>query len=418
MARIFRVTTTMIMTSRLRTNPPPAPEKVVMISRPIRRIALGLFLIGSFVGGRADEPGVRAAPSRPRVTVSPPARAPVKSVAPYRASASAKKTTPTPASALRFPNPDWVNITVAAKRLGLKVTWVVPGREAVLTDKDTRLEVASDRIEVELDGQRVFLGQALVSRGGDLFLTKIDLERCLLPLVRPALIGRTKPKPKTIVIDPGHGGPDKGKINERFNFFEKTLTLDTSLRLKKILEARGWKVVLTRSDDRQLKPGKQADLQRRADIADDVNADVFVSIHFNAVADQVEKVSGLEVYRFTPQHQPPVTRARRRLSDEVMNPGNTNDAWNSMLAYTIQRRLLQELKLDDRGFKHDRLAVLRLVNCPAVLIEGGFLSNTAEARRIGTAAYRQQLAEAIANGLTAYATQLESLRPVAKPKAR
>jgi len=56
--------------------------------------------------------------------------------------------------------------------------------------------------------------------------------------------------------------------------------------------------VLTRSDDRQLKPSKQDDRQRRAQIADDADADVFVSIHFNAVAEQVEKVSGAEVYPF------------------------------------------------------------------------------------------------------------------------
>jgi N-acetylmuramoyl-L-alanine amidase len=219
------------------------------------------------------------------------------------------------------------------------------------------------------------------------------------------------------VIDPGHGGPDTGKVNEALKLFEKTYTLDTSLRLKKILETRGWKVVLTRSDDRQLKPSKQDDLQRRAQIADDADADVFVSIHFNAVADQVEKVSGAEVYRFTPRHQPPVTRAQRRLDDEMLNPGNGNDPWNSLLAYSIQRRLLTEMKLDDRGFKHDRLAVLRLVSCPAVLVEGGFLSNTAEARKIATAAYRQQLAEAIANGIVAYATQLENLARGTKPPA-
>lgn len=389
-----------------------------MNSGPVQRIALGWLLIVSLLAARAEDEAARATPTRPGSTTKLAAPAPAKAAmpAPALATATVKKTQPAPV--LRFPNPEWVDITVAAKRLGLKIAWKVSGREAVLTDKDTRLEVASDRIEVDLDGQRVFLGQALVSRGGDLFITKIDLERCLLPLVRPELIGRTKPRPKTIVIDPGHGGPDKGMVNTRLNFFEKTYTLDTSLRLKKILETRGWKVVLTRSDDRQLKPGKQEDLQRRADIADDVNADVFVSIHFNAVADQVEKVSGLEVYRFTPQHQPPVTRALRRLDDEILNPGNVNDVWNSMLAYTIQRRLLLELKPDDRGFKHDRLAVLRLVSCPAVLIEGGFLSNTAEARRIATAAYRQQLAEAIANGLTAYATQLESLQVSAKPKGR
>jgi len=386
-----------------------------MNSRPVRRIALVCLLIVGFLGARAEDDAERAAPTRPGSTGNPAGSAPAEA-APSQAPAAAKKTPAAPV--LRFPNPEWVDITVAAKRLGLKIAWKVSGREAVLTDKDTRLEVASDRIEVELNGQRIFLGQALVSRGGDLFITKIDLERCLLPLVRPELIGRTKPRPKTIVIDPGHGGPDKGMVNTRFNFFEKTYTLDTSLRLKKILEARGWKVVLTRNDDRQLKPGKQEDLQRRADIADDAKADIFVSIHFNAVADQVEKVSGLEVYRFTPQHQPPVTRALRRVDDEISNPGNANDVWNSLLAYTIQRRLLMELKLDDRGFKHDRLAVLRLVSCPAVLIEGGFLSNTAEARRIATAAYRQQLAEAIANGLTAYATQMESLQVSLKSKGR
>jgi N-acetylmuramoyl-L-alanine amidase len=380
---------------------------------PVRRIALGFLLAAGLWNACAGEPAGRGAPTRPGSVPAPATTPPGDGAVPVSPAGAAKKS---PAAAQRFPNTEWVEITAAAKRLGLSVAWTVAGREAVLTDRDTRLEVASDRIEVGLDGQRVFLGQALLSRGGELFVSRIDLERCLLPLVRPASIGRTKPRPKTIVIDPGHGGPDKGKINERLNIFEKTYTLDTALRLKKILEARGWKVVLTRSDDRQLKPGKQEDLLRRAQIADEADADVFVSIHFNAVADQVEKVSGLEVYRFTPQHQPPVTRAQRRLDDELLNPGNANDAWNSLLAFTLQRRLLQELKLDDRGFKHDRLAVLRLVSCPAVLVEGGFLSNTAEARRIATAAYRQQLAEAIANGLTAYATQLESLRTVTKRK--
>jgi N-acetylmuramoyl-L-alanine amidase len=99
----------------------------------------------------------------------------------------------------------------------------------------------------------------------------------------------------------------------------------------------------------------------------------------------------------------------------MLNHGNGNDAWNSLLAYSIQRRLLTEMKLDDRGFKHDRLAVLRLVSCPAVLVEGGFLSNTAEARKIATAAYRQQLAEAMANGIVAYATQVENLARGSKP---
>ncbi len=383
-----------------------------MISRRVRRVAL---LVGWLVGEwvlPAQETGPRSPPTRPGsvIVVETPKAAPATKAVPAPTPAAVRKQSP----ATRFPDPELVNITAAAARLGLKLAWKVRGREAILTDKDTRLEVAADRIEVDLNGQRVFLGQALLPRGGELFVTKIDLERCLVPLVRPALIGRPKPQPRVIVIDPGHGGPDKGMINEQLNFFEKTFTLDTSQRLKKLLEARGWKVVLTRTDDRQLKPSKSDDLRRRAEIADEANADVFVSIHFNAVADQVEKVRGLEVFRFTPQHQPPISRAIRRLDDAQLSPGNGNDAWNSLLAHSIQNAMLTQMKLEDRGFKHERFAVLRLVSCPAVLIEGGFMSNTAEAKQIATPAYRQRLAEAIADGLTDYRATLAQLRPAGK----
>ena len=398
------------------TTPPPRAESC---RRGFRRSRCGAVLgVGGLVSfdARAADSALRSPPLRPGRPDGAQAAPPPAVAAPQPSPSPVKTSKAEPAP--RFPAPEWVDITVAARRLGLKVGWTVPGREAVLSDRDTRLEVASDRIEVNLNGHRIFLGQALLARGGDLFVSKIDLDRCLLPLVRPDLIVGRKPRPRTVVIDPGPGGPATGKVNEALKLFATTYTLDTALRLKKILETRGWKVVLTRSDDRQLKPSKQDDLQRRAQIADEADADVFVSIHFNAVAEQVEKVSGAEVYRFTPRHQPPVTRAQRRLDDEVLNPGNGNDAWNSLLAYSIQRRLLEEMKLDDRGFKHDRLAVLRLVSCPAVLVEGGFLSNTSEAKKIATAAYRQQLAETIGNGLAAYATQVEILARGAKPPAK
>lgn len=383
--------------------------------RRVRQVALGvgLLLVGQYLA--AQEPRGRSAPTRPssspRVEVPPPTPPANKAVAAPAVPAPVGRKQ---ATTTRFPDPEWVNITTAARRLGLKLDWKVRGREAILTDKATRLEVAADRIEVDLNGQRVFLGQALLPRGGELFVTKIDLERCLVPVVRPALIGSVKRRPQVIVIDPGHGGPDKGMINERLNVFEKTFTLDTSQRLKKILEARGWKVVVTRNDDRQLKPSKADDLRRRAEIAVEVEADVFVSVHFNAVEDQVEKVRGLEVFRFTPQHQPPISRAMRRLDDAQLSPGNGNDAWNSLLAHSIQNAMLTRLKLEDRGFKHERFAVLRLVSCPAVLIEGGFMSNMSEAKQIATPAYRQRLAEAIADGLSDYRSTLEKLRTTGK----
>jgi len=357
----------------------------------------------------AQEAGMRAPPTRPdaAVNASTPPVPPSAKPGPKSRPAPPKKTASTPTT--RFPDPEWVDIAIAARRLGLKIAWTIKGREAVLTNREIRLEVAADRREISVDGRRVFLGQALLSRGGSLFITKIDLERCVVPIVRPASILGRKRRPNVIVIDPGHGGPDTGAINERFNLFEKTLTLDTSLRLKKILESRGWRVVLTRTDDRQSKPSKADDFRRRAEIADEADADIFVSVHFNAVPDNEEKVSGVEVYRFTPQHQPPLGRGVRRIDDAQLSPGNGNDAWNSLLADSIHRAMLRGAKLDDRGLKHERFAVLRLVSCPAVLVEAGFLSNSAEAKRIATAAHRQQLAVTMADGITAYQKILEQL---------
>ena len=181
----------------------------------VRWAALGGLTIGLLVSGVAAQENI------PRL---PPTRPNGPSLAPAAPSA-AKPKTETASSAqvprsTRFGAAEWVEIGVAAKRLGLKLAWTLSSREAVLTDKDTRLELASDRIEAGLDGNRIFLGQAPVSRNGNLYVSKIDLERCLVPLVRPALIGVIKPVPKTIVIDPGHGGPDTGKVNGALGFYE------------------------------------------------------------------------------------------------------------------------------------------------------------------------------------------------------
>jgi len=407
-----------MMTSRSRQQQ-PSPRSALERGTPSRRLirALAAIVAAWFSFGyelTAQEAGVRATPTRPGAAGSAPAKTVPPSARPEPKAQPAAPKRAASTVTTRFPDPEWVDIAVAARRLGLKVAWTAAGREAVLTNREMRLEVAADRREISVDGRRVFLGQPLLSRGGGLFITKIDLERCVVPIVRPASITGRKPRPNVIVIDPGHGGPDKGMINERFNLFEKTYTLDTSLRLKKILEGRGWRVVMTRTDDRQLKPSKADDLRRRAEIADEVDADVFVSVHFNAVPDREEKVSGVEVYRYTPQHQPPIGRAVRRLDDAQLSPGNGNDAWNSLLADSIHRAMLRGMKLDDRGLKHERFAVLRLVSCPAVLIEAGFMSNSAEAKRIATPAHRQQLAETMADGITAYQKTLEQLRAAGK----
>ncbi len=87
--------------------------------------------------------------------------------------------------------------------------------------------------------------------------------------------------------------------------------------------------------------------------------------------------------------------------------GNRNDEKNMLLAYEVQKSLLQNLRVADRGVRRARYWVLRDAEMPAVLIEGGFMSNPGEAKRIYDTGYRQQMARAIAAGVAAYKTQVE-----------
>jgi N-acetylmuramoyl-L-alanine amidase len=211
----------------------------------------------------------------------------------------------------------------------------------------------------------------------------------------------------TIVIDPGHGIPDNGAENKHLGLKERVLTLDTAFRLKKILEAQGYKVVMTRTTDYGISPDKRLDLRRRAELTAEVKADLFISIHFNSAGQYVPgknigAVHGTETFRFTPRYQIPLSRSVHHPEDDDSNPGDKNDKLNTLLGYCIERAVLDGIGSYDRGLQHDQIAVLRLAPCPAVLVEGGYLTNDAEARELATPEYRQKIAEGIANGVRAY----------------
>ena len=221
--------------------------------------------------------------------------------------------------------------------------------------------------------------------------------------------------PRTIVLDPGHGGSDPGKENKLVGLNEKTCTLDVSLRLKKILEARGWGVWLTRSDDHELSPVKKKDLQMRNDLANRNHADLFLSIHFNSVEKNPEKVTGVETYTMSPQFMFSAADAKKDDMTDTAFPGNRLDFANLLFGEQIHRAMIGNLKTPDRGFKRGRLAVLRFPECPAALVECAYLSNNVDARRVATPEYRQKIAEAIASGIQGYADTLAAIRPVAAP---
>lgn len=318
-----------------------------------------------------------------------------------------------PLAVTRIGGVEFVSTADIAARLSLKFAWLEPARRAVMYDKFVRLEIASDSREVAVDGLRVFLGNAVAARGGQLYLSRIDYERALLPLLRPEFVPGVPPPPKIIAIDPGHGGKDDGMENLRLGLKEKVLALDVALRLKKLLEAAGYKVVMTRTDDRTFSPEKKIDLPLRARLANRAGADLLVSIHFNSLYPD-KKTNGTEIYTYTPQRQRSTTSWSFGEADDTRSdaaPVNRYDAWSSLLAHAMHREVLGRLKTDDRGQKTKHLLVLQDLNCPAVLVESLFLSNDLEARLAATPAYRQQIADSIAAGVRSYVTVLENVRP-------
>ena len=170
-------------------------------------------------------------------------------------------------------------------------------------------------------------------------------------------------------------------------------------------------MLLTRNDDRELSPSKKTDLQMRDDLANKNKADLFLSIHFNSVERDPERVTGVETYAMTPQFMFSAGEEKKGDMTDVAYPGNRLDYANLLLGEQLHRAMISTLKVPDRGFKHARLAVLRMLDCPGALVECAYLSSNVEARRVATPEYRQKIAQALAAGLQDYSITLDALHP-------
>lgn len=332
-------------------------------------------------------------------------------VAPVRPSAApAPQLWPTS----RLRNADYVSVRDIAERFGLKAAWTKPELAMTLSDKSgVRFTFETHQRDFYFDGLRVFLGEQVLVEKDTLWISKLDVIKLVAPLFRPAEHQALLPAaaPRTIVIDPGHGGSDPGKESRTVGVKEKALTLDVALRLQKILERQGWRVVLTRTTDAKLAAEQALDLQRRADVANKAKADLFLSIHFNSVERDAARVTGVETYTMAPQFLLSTASDQPDEMTKVAFPGNRQDYANLLLGAELHRAVLAGLKTPDRGFKRGRLAVLRFIECPGALVECGYLSNDAEARRLAMPEFRQKIAEGLAAGLQGYAATLEALRP-------
>lgn len=298
-------------------------------------------------------------------------------------------------------NTPYLSLQEIAKRLNMKFEWVVPQKSARLKSQWTTIEVPIHKREIVLNKTKVFLGKPVLLHQGNLHLSRQDFDLTLSPLLTPQIFPNP-PKLQHIIIDAGHGGKDAGTQNTKLGLKEKDLTLDMALRLKKSLESQGYRVSLTRSDNRFIS------LEDRSALSNRLKADLFISLHFNAAANS--RAYGIETFTVPLCSHPPTNRDKATKGDYVSCPGNAKDPWNVLAAYHVQKALHLHTGARDRGCKRARFAVLRPLNCPGILIEGGFLTHPTEGQRIASAGYREKLVEAITQGILRYQQTLDRIR--------
>jgi N-acetylmuramoyl-L-alanine amidase len=316
---------------------------------------------------------------------------------------------------IRLRNTDYVSLRDVAAQFGLNAAWAKPELAQTLSDaRGVRFTFDGNQRDFRFDGLRVFLGEPALLHKDSLWISKLDVIKIVAPLFRPGDHASQLPASaaKVIVLDPGHGGIDPGTENKRLGVNEKTFTLDVGLRVKKILELQGWRVLLTRDGDMPFSKDKKADLLLRDEFANKNKADLFLSIHFNSAP---EAITGIETYSMAPQFMLSTGEETGDEMTKVAYPSNRLDFANLLFGERIHRAMIDTLKTPDRGYKRGRRAVLRMLDCPGALVECAYLSNDAEARRVGTPEFRQQIAEGIAKGVLDYAGVLAALRPAQPP---
>lgn len=228
--------------------------------------------------------------------------------------------------------------------------------------------------------------------GEKAYVSKVDLLKLIDPVLRPNFI-KNAGDFRTVILDPGHGGKDPGATNSLGN--EASYNLKVANRVRSQLQTAGFKVIMTRNDDRYLS------LQERVNFANSVKENaIYISIHFNSGS---QSARGIETFTLSP---PGISHygSDVKSSDSQSFAGNEHDSANIALATAIHGWTLFKLssRTFDRGIKRARFSVLSGVRHPAILLEGGFMSHPDDAKKINTDDYQQALADGIGYAIRRY----------------
>lgn len=270
----------------------------------------------------------------------------------------------------------------------------------VLTCSYGTLTLTAGSRDARWEGRRIWLSFPFVyDERGKGFISKLDVIKLFDPLIRRKEMAPRK-KVLGVIIDPGHGGADNGATS-RGGFNEKTGALDTARRLKTLLETAGIATKMTRNQDEFIS------LEERADLANQKPDWIFISLHYNSGPSHAH---GIETYSLTPRYSSSTgDSGRPTAKDRINEDGNANDSLNLILADYIHQNIAELHSPEgDRGLKRARFVVLKKARIPAVLVEGGFLTNGVDARLIVSGIYRQKLAQAVANAVQSYIRLMNS----------
>jgi len=196
---------------------------------------------------------------------------------------------------------------------------------------------------------------------------------------------------KTIIIDPGHGGEDPGKVGNTSGIKEKDLNLEIANKLKTLLEKENFKVIMTRTEDRleytpettNIVQKRIQDLTRRKNIMDTSGANIVVSIHQNGL----EQTQYWGAQTFFPHNSPESQKLAVSIQKAIKEIADTNNKRQALV----------------RGKPNEQpIIIMRNLKTTTVIVECGFLSNVGDEKRLVTSDYQEKLAEAITTGILGY----------------
>lgn len=268
-----------------------------------------------------------------------------------------------------------VVVPASSSDVQAKVRTVIPDAFRTLINGEVVMQAGLFRDRLTADATR----QQLRSEGLRASILEIETSGVVSPPPRstPAPSRRPSSTPSRVpagqilvAIDAGHGGADPGAVGIG-GLQEKEVVLDIARQVEQILEQQGIRTLQTRSGDLEI------DLEPRVATAESRGADIFVSIHANAISLSRPEVNGIETYFYS-------SSEGRRLADSVQN------------------RLVRQTGAVDRGVREARFYVIRNSSMPAILVETGFVTGTQDAARLRSSSGRRQIAEGIANGVIDY----------------